>query len=177
MSKFRDLDEFLVDKPIELPIRGKIYRFPGSVSARTGLLLQRMGAVAEQAHRHGSDPATAATETLDSELLDDAAEQDLRREIMGDAEVEMARDGLSTAHTGHVFRTLIVWHLAGEDAALQAWERLGNVTAPNREQRRAASKGSGTSTRRAGSTAGTTSRRKRPATAASPGRGSSSTGL
>jgi hypothetical protein len=173
-NQFRDLDEFLVDRPIELPIRGKTYRFPGSVSARTGLLLQRMGASADVARRSGQDGTAAASEVFDAELLDDDREKDLRREIMGDGEAEMARDGLTTAHTEHVFRTLIVWHMAGEEAALKAWERLGNVQAPNRETRRQASKASGTSTRRRASTAGTTASKKRPQ--ASAGRSSSRSG-
>jgi hypothetical protein len=172
-NQFRDLDEFLVDEPIELPIRGKTYRFPGSVSARTGLLLQRMGASADQARRAGKSGTAAASDVFDAELLDDDTESDLRREIMGDAEAKMAKDGLTTAHTEHVFRTLIVWHMAGEDAALLAWERLGNVQAPNREARRG-SKASGTSTRSPASTTGTSSPRKRAAT--SGGRRSSPTG-
>jgi hypothetical protein len=143
-SAFRDLDEFLVDQPIELPIRGKNYRFPGSISARTGLLLQRMGAKADEARRAGQGPAELASAAMDAEVLDDETELDLRRELMGDTEAEMARDGLTTAHTGHVFRTLIVWHMAGEEAALAAWTALGNVQAPNREARRKASKASGT---------------------------------
>lgn len=173
-SQFRDLDEFLVDQPIRLPIRGKTYEFPGSIPARTGLLLQRMGAKADEARRAGQGPEGLAAAAMEAEVLDDEAEMDLRRELMGDTEVEMARDGLSTAHTSHVFRTLIVWHMAGEEAALAAWTALGNVKAPNRETRRRASKASGTSTRSAASTAGTTGSRK--PRAASAGRSSSSTG-
>lgn len=173
-SQFRDLDEFLVDEPIRLPIRGKTYEFPGSIPARTGLLLQRMGAMAEQARQAGAGPAGLAKAAMEAEVLDDQAEMDLRRELMGDTEAEMARDGLTTAHTAHVFRTLMVWHMAGEEAAMYAWERQGNSSTPNRETRRRASKASGTSSRSAASTAGTTARRKpRPASA---GRDSSSTG-
>jgi hypothetical protein len=139
VSAFRDLDEILVDKPIGLPIKGKMYEFPGSIPARTGLMLQRIAAAAQKAKNAGP------TE-LAEEVLSDEEEIDLRGELMGSTEVEMARDGLTTAHTSHVFQTLLIWHMAGEEAAAQAWESLGKAPAPNRAQRRA-SKGSASTTK------------------------------
>jgi hypothetical protein len=153
-SQFRDLDEFLVDEPIRLPIRGKTYSFPGSIPARTGLLLQRLGAAADKA-RTSIKAGAANPAELAAEVFSDSEETDLRAEIMGPAEQEMADDGLTTAHTSHVFRTLMVWHMAGEEAAMKAWEAVGPQAAPNRAARRAASKASGSTTKRRASTSGT----------------------
>jgi hypothetical protein len=154
MSAFRDLDEFLIDEPIRLPIRGKTYSFPGSIPARTGLLLQRLGVAAEKAKQDIKAGAADPT-ALAAEVFSDSEETDLRGEIMGATEQEMADDGLTTAHTTHVFRTLMVWHMAGEDAAMKAWEAVGPQPAPNRAARRAASKASATTTKRPASTSGT----------------------
>jgi hypothetical protein len=170
---FRDLDEFLLDRPIELPIRGKTYQFPGSIPARSGLLLQRIAAAAEKAQ---TEIVEGRISTLDlaAEVLSNEEETDLRGEIMGATELEMAKDGLSTAHTTHVFRTLITWHMAGPEAAEVAWERQGEAQAPNRATRRA-SKASASSTRKRASTSGTTTRTPAKATARR-GATSSSTG-
>jgi hypothetical protein len=172
VSGFRDLDDLLAesggDRPIELPIRGKVYAFPSSISARSGLLLARMAAVA-QAEQSGGKAAPDP----DLELLSDGEEVDLRAEMMGATEVEMARDGLTTAHTRVVFMTLLTWHLAGEEAALAAWESAGKAPA-NRATRRARSAAAST-TRKRGSTSGTTLVAVKSAPA-SRGRRSSTTG-
>ena len=65
---FKDLDEFFVIKPIRLPIRGKVYEFPGSVSGRTGLLLHRMTEQVEQLKA-----GAKFDEDAQQEILDDAA--------------------------------------------------------------------------------------------------------
>jgi len=51
MGAFRDLDEFLVVEPIELPIKGKVYSFPGEISARAWLLLQTVAERMQAAQR------------------------------------------------------------------------------------------------------------------------------
>ncbi len=173
---FRDLDEFLVVTPIELPIGGKTYQFPGSVSAHTGLVLQRILSAAEDASEDLRAGRVTGTEIAEQILLDDVQEGDIRAELMGDGEAQMAADGLSTAHTSHVFNTLLVWHTAGPEAAEAAWERLGEAPAPNRETRRQASKGSASTTRRPGSTTGTSTRAPAKAATARAGRSSSATG-
>lgn len=162
MPTFRDLDLILVDKPIRLPIRGKTYEFPGNISARTGLLLERLGAEAQKA-KLDVDSGKADPAALAAEVFSDTEELDLRREVMGDTEAEMARDGLTTGHVRHVFQTLLVWHMTGEEAAAKAWESLGEAPAPNRAARRG-SKGSASTTKRRASTSGTTTRTRKPAT-------------
>lgn len=155
---FDDLDDFLVVQPIRLPIRGKTYEFPGSISARTGLMLQRLTAEADKVRDGSTEPTDLA-----AEVLNDEEEIDLRAEVLGDTERQMAADGLSTAHVRHVFQTLLVWHMAGQEAAEKAWHTLGEAQAPNRAERRAASKDSASTTRSRASTSGTTTRRPRPA--------------
>jgi len=117
MGAFRDLDEFLVVEPIELPIKGKVYSFPGEISARAWLLLQPVD--------------------LDEEVVDDEYEVKLRQEILGGVEQEMVEDGLSSAHIKAVFYTLIAWHLSGQETALEVWNKQGKAPAPNRAARRA----------------------------------------
>lgn len=166
----RDLSEFLTTAPIELPVRGTVYRFPGTVSGRTHLLLQAMEARAlaeAEAERTGKPVAP------DEELLDDLGEVNLQAEMMTfegeDVGRRMALDGCSAAEIRHVFVTLNVWHMQGRTAGERAWESAGLVdpTRANRETRRAAAR---TTPSRA-STSGT---RKRTAPA---GRKSSGTGI
>lgn len=173
-SAFRDLDEFLTTPPIELPIGGRLYEFPGSISARSGLMLQRILSAAEEASEGIRDGSVRAADLAEQVLLDDDTEHDLRAEIMGDGEQQMAADGLTTAHTTHVFNTLLVWHTAGPEAAQAAWEHMGEAQAPNRAARRQASKAAATSTRSPASTSGT-STGARTAAATSP-RGARSSG-
>ena len=154
---FRDLDEFLVVTPVRLPIRGKTYEFPGAISARSWLLVQRMGEQFDRARR-----AEAAGEEYDPDevAIDDTEEVDLRGELFGPAEAEMVADGLTSAHLERVFFTLIAYHLSGIEAAEAVWEHAertasGKPPAPNRATRR-----KGTSAASRGSRAGSKSPKK-----------------
>jgi len=133
---FRDLDEFLVVEPIVLPIRGRKYAFPGSVSARVWLQLQSMSELMQAAAR-----AAAAGEDYepDEEALSDVDEAAMMSEMLGGVQDEMVADGLTSAHIRAAFYTLIAWHLSGEDAAEAVWNAQGNggkATALNRAARR-----------------------------------------
>ena len=133
---FRDLDEFLVVKPIVLPIRGRDYAFPGSVSARVWLQLQSLleqmqGAARAQAAGEDYDP--------DEEALSDVDEAAMMHEMLGGVQDEMVADGLTSAHIRAAFYTLIAWHLSGQEAAEAVWNAqgdVGKVAAPNRAARR-----------------------------------------
>lgn len=144
---FRDLEEFLVVEPLELPIRGKLYRFPGEISARAWLLVQRLGEKYERARR-----AREAGRPIDSdeEALSDYDESALRSEMFGDAEEEMIADNLTSGHMKRVFYALVAFHLSGREAAEAVWNNTGEAKAPNRETRRVEAK----STRSRGSHAG-----------------------
>lgn len=141
MSAFKDLGTFFKIKPLKLPIRGKTYSFPGSVSGRTGLLLHRMTEMAERAKAGKEDF------DYDEEILDDAAEVDLRTEIMGDTERKMIDDGIPAAYIEHAFRTLVVWHQFGEDVAKSIWEDVpGAPKAPADRKAKASKATSGKAT-------------------------------
>jgi len=144
---FKDLGEFLVVEPLVLPIRGKEYSFPGEISARSWLMVQRIGEKYERARRAKEvgqevDP--------DEEVLSDQDEGILRAEMFGGVDEQMAADGLSSGHMERVFQTLIAFHLSGREAAEAVWQAQGEAKAPNREQRRSAT----TSTRSRGKRAG-----------------------
>ena len=135
MSAFKDIDTFFKIKPLKLPIRGKTYSFPGSISGRTGLLLHRMTEMAEAA-QSGKGGAG-----FDDELLDDAGEVDLRAEIMGDAEQAMIKDDVPSVYVEHAFRTLICWHQFGEDIAVKIWEDVPGAPKGPADHKPKASKG------------------------------------
>lgn len=167
---FRDLTEFLLTKPIELPVGGKMYRFPGTVSGRTSLLLRAMQ---EQALAAAQAEKAGKKVDLDADVLDDLGEVNLRAELMTldghDVEREMAADGCDGAQIRHVFTVLTIWHMQGPEAAEQAWEQLAvDPPKPNRAARRQASSAAASGTRKPASTTGTRSRstsRKPPAAA------------
>lgn len=143
---FKDLDSFFKIQDIVLPIKGKKYRFPGSVSGRTGLLLHRMTEMAE-AVKAGKDAPD-----LGQQILDDTEELSLRTEILGDAERVMIDDGLPAVFIDHVFHTLIVHHQFGENVARAVWEDVpGAPKAPQdrkAKSRKATSGGASTTKRR-----------------------------
>lgn len=147
---FRDLDEFLVVPTFDLPIRGKTYRFPGTISAKAGLMLQRLELTAAKADGVEDAQQQALAE------LDPEQPIDLDREVMGDVRAEMVADGLTQAHIQHTFMTLLIWHLHGQEAAERVWERKqpGEAPAPNRAARRGSS-GTARSTKPLASTSGT----------------------
>lgn len=157
---FQDLDEFLTVAPKVLPIRGKDYAFPGTVSADLWLRLQRIDHRVQQAR----DP--------NEEAVSDADEIDMMKELLGDTRDEMAADGLTSAHIKIVYWTLFAWHVYGEEVAKVVWDNQGELSAPNRATRRASS---AKSARSRGSRAGSTAPKAKAAMAA-PGRKSSSTG-
>jgi hypothetical protein len=168
---FRDLSEFLTTKPVELPVNGKTYRFPGTVSGRTHLLLRAMEARAQAeaaAQRAGKAPAP------DTEVLDDLGDVDLRKELMTyegeDVERAMALDGCTAAQIRHVFVTLNVWHMQGKDAAERAWADPSLLDPQRPEPNRATRRAAVSTTPSRASTSGTRSRK------GSGGAKSSSTG-
>lgn len=144
---FRDLDEFLQVEPLALPIRGKVYEFPGEVSAWAWLLTQRVGERFEKARR-----AREAGLELDpdEEVLSDMDEGRLRAEMFGGVEEEMIADGLTSEHMKRVFYALVAYHLSGREAAEAVWNGQGEAKAPNRAVRRAKAKSTPSRGSRAG---------------------------
>ena len=145
---FKDLDELLVTRK-QLPVRGRLLDFPDRISAGSGLVLLR---ISQRAKAHPDQAADA--ESIVAGLLDEAGWEALQTEVLGKPAEEFIADGLSGDETSHIFKTLMVWHLHGQEAAERAWEQVGNPQAPNRRTRR--SKAAATSSRARGSRAGST---------------------
>jgi len=131
---FKELDDFLEVKPVELPIHGKLYSFPGEITGEAWLFVQSVGERYQRAQKAlaaGEDPG------IEDEVLTDIDEQRLRREMLGDTQAEMIADGLSSAAMKLVLVTLIAYHLSGREAAEAVWNNQGEAPAPNRATRRA----------------------------------------
>ena len=158
---FKDLADALDVEPLVLPIRGREYACPGSISAKTWLWMQYIMAIAR-----GED-----VEPKD-EALTDQEQANILNEMLGDAKQQMLDDGLTSAEMEHVERTLWTYHANNRNRALaeSVWNSLGKAPAPNRASRRAAEK----SPRSRGSRAGSTPRKRSPK--ARPGAPSSSAG-
>ena len=163
MTDFQSVDEFFESraaKPKTLPVWGKDRQFPGRLSAEVGLVLLRMQNAAKN-----NEPSTRASE-IAIDVLGDEAQQVLSDALMGPGvEDELVAEGVPPELVAHVYQTLIVWHLRGRDAAVQAFSQMPGEPAPsNRATRRStASKATGTKAPR-GSTA---SSKGRPAKATS----------
>jgi hypothetical protein len=163
---FRELDEFLTAPPIVLPIHGKLYSFPGSISARSMLRLQTLQ---EQVNRILNEDGLADGE----EMVSDEEQKQLEAELFGGLKDEML-DLMNSEQLKTLFGTLISYHLNGLEQAEAVWNSQGEAAAPNRETRRAT--GSTKSTRSRGSRSGSTTPRKRAAKTAPVGKPSSDTG-
>jgi hypothetical protein len=164
---FRDLDEFLEAEELVLPIRGKDYSFPGEISARTWLRVQRLAPQINDAlaAERAGEPFDA-----DAEALSDIDIEELLSELCGETLDEMLADGVTSSQLKVVLATLLVFHLADREQAEKVWNAQGEAPAPNRAARR--QKTPATPPRSRGSRAGSTS----PSGAARRGRISSSTG-
>jgi len=165
---FHDLDEFLGAEPLVLPIRGKDYSFPGEISARTWLRVQRLGPGINRAvaAREAGDPLDA-----EAEAAFDFDADELLGELCGDMLQEMLDDGLTSTELKLVLATLLVFHLGDREQAEAVWNAQGETIAPNRAARRNTTPA--TPSRSRGSRAGSTSPAVRTARA---GPRSSSTG-
>src|SRR5660397_281639 len=102
---FRDLNEFLTAEPLVLPICGKDYEFPGEISGRSWLMLQRLGAVADKARAEGEDFDPGV------EVLNDLDQAELMSELFGDAFDELGDDDPGSMAMNIIFPTLMIYHL------------------------------------------------------------------
>lgn len=143
---FKDLDEFLSVDPVEIPIRGKTYSFPGEISARAWLLVQKLGSAYGAAKDGQID--------TDEIALTDGEEVDLQAELFGGIEREMAADGVTSGELKLVFGTLVIYHLTDQATAEKFWDARGEAPAPNREARRTKPKVPAKSPQSRGSRAG-----------------------
>lgn len=172
---YRDLNEFF-DPGLRLPIGGKKYQIP-PIDAETGLYCQAL-VDAGLAEAQGSTPSEA-----DTAKLDDLAERDLYRDLLGPAYDQMIRDGVSWPALQHAAQTALIHFTAGEEAAEEFWLSGGKpqprqpgdhkAAGGQTRQRSSRSTGAASTTRQRASTSGTTSRSgSSRATSASKGKGS-----
>lgn len=123
---FRDLAEFQLVRPLVLPIRGKVYEFPGDISARGLIKLQKLNYQIEQIR--------AGVEVEDP--ISDDEMTAIEAELYGDLKDEMVADGILSSQLKAVFWTLMNYHLAGIEAAEEFWNAQGEAVAPSRAERR-----------------------------------------
>lgn len=144
---FKDLDEFN-EAPIVLTIRGRAFTFPGSVSARIGLVLQRVRQIAIKAAQGDLDP--------DTEVISDADQERVNAALLGDAAGELL-DYATSREYDVVLRALFNTHVYGREFSERIWNQLGEAPAPSPKEP-AAKKSPG---RARGSRGGSTNRPRR----------------
>ncbi|MFF2922725.1 hypothetical protein ACFVTP_10030 [Streptomyces celluloflavus] len=149
---FKALGE-LLDEALQLPVDGTLYTVPAP-SAAVGLRTQALINAAATAADGGQ---------VDEQVLGDAAERDLYRDVLGSAHDEMVAAGVTWPALKHCAITAMVWIAQDKDAAERFWNAAGdpNRLAPNRAARRSPS-GAVTSTRSRGSTSGTSGPKAKP---------------
>lgn len=128
---FRELDELLAPEPVVLPFNGKTYAFPGEISAKAWLQLQRISDTLNSVQR-GEEI------DQDDEVYSTEDQAGLMAEILGGVEQEMAADGCTSSQIKRAFYTLLAYHLNGRETAEAVWEAhaAGEAPAPNRTARR-----------------------------------------
>ncbi|MFJ7208233.1 hypothetical protein ACIQWR_32490 [Streptomyces sp. NPDC098789] len=145
---FEDLGELLAES-IELPVAGRLYTVPAP-TAEIGLRTQALIHAAAVAADGGR---------ADEQVLGDAAERNLYRDVLGPTHDEMIADGVTWPTLKHCAITAMVWIAQDKTAAERYWTAAGDPSrlAPNRAARRSPS-GAANSTRSRGSTSGTSTR-------------------
>lgn len=141
MSDFKDLDEVLQLSGKQLPIGGKVHEFPDRISAKSGTMLILMQ------RRTAENPEAAQKDGVKfyEGLVGEEAMAELMTDVLGEPPEEfLAKVNLDGRRLLHVFQTLTIWHLAGEDMARELWNDPGKLTALKPTAR---SKGKGKSAR------------------------------
>ncbi|MEU5130032.1 DUF7426 family protein [Streptomyces mobaraensis] len=138
----------LLDESLHLPVGDRTYTIPAP-SAEVGLRVQAIVHAAAAAADGGK---------VDDEVLADAAEHDLYRDVLGSAYDEMVSGGVSWPALKHAAITGMVWIAQDKDAAEKFWNSGGDPSrmAPNRAARRQSGAASSIPSR--GSTSGTSTR-------------------
>lgn len=145
---FEALGELLAES-LHLPIGERTYTVPAP-SAEVGLRTQALINAAAVAADGGR---------VDEQVLSDAAERSLYRDILGSAHDEMIAAGVTWPELKHCAITAMVWVAQDKAAAEAYWNSAGDPSrlAPNRQARRSRSAGAN-STPNPGSTSGTSTR-------------------
>ncbi len=168
---FKDLGDWAELGGLKLPINGRWYTLP-PISAELGPRVQALVDLGVDIAL-GNEPGDDA-----GEVLDDVAEQDLYKDVLGPVYEAMQADGVPWVALKHAAMTSIIDATRDREEAELYWEQLGKPVPAKKPAKkptdRQAPKATATRTNTA-STGGTTSR-KRPAAKAPRGRRSSNTG-
>lgn len=169
MPELKELDDFL--SPIlSVPARGKEYRI-NAVDAETGLRLQKM-----MANGMKISAGLDLTEK-DLELVSDEEEEDFFRTVLGPTYDELIADKIPYQGLKAIASLVMIWTTQSFDAAQQYFLAGGKAPAPNRAERRTATRtrtAAASTTKRPASASGTSTRKRAPK--ATPGSKSSPTG-
>ena len=173
---FKDLGDWAELAGLRLPINGRVYTLP-PISAELGPRVQALIDLGIDIAR-GREPGED-----DTQILDDVAERDLYREVLGDVHGAMQADGVPWVALKHAAMTSIIDATRTREEAESYWEdiqtELGKAKRPAKKPAdrllRSARKATANKTS-TGSTGGTTSRRRPGKKAAPRGANSSSTG-
>lgn len=151
MTDLKQLGSFL-DPILAIPYRDKTYEVP-AVDAETGLRLQKLVAAGVRTALDGSvDPATI-------ELVNDEEELGFYETVLGPVYDELLEDGASSPAVKFIGQTALMWHAQDFEMAETFWKAEGKAPAPNRAQRRTATRTStaaASTTRTPSSPSGTT---------------------
>ena len=162
---FKDLRETLAPG-LSLPIGGKTYLIK-PISAEVGLRMQDLMSVAAKVAKAQKDKTEYTPTEGDTVILTDAAEADLFKEALGDSWDEMLTD-LSFEELKLCALTVIFHATQGADFAEMYWNAGGKAPAPNRAERRTATRtrtGAASTTKTQASRNGTTTPKGTPTTA------------
>lgn len=143
---FQDLEELIPLSKKRLPIGGgREHEFPDRISAESGALLLLIQKTARERTDLGGD-LTAILKALN---VDDAHADRLMEDVLGMPAAELlAMVSMNGDRMLHIFKTLMVWHLAGQEAAEEAWSQVGNPKAPTKPRKATPSKGKAPAARR-----------------------------
>lgn len=166
---FKDLGDWAELVGLRLPIGGRTYTLP-PISAELGPRVQAL-------IDYGIDIAMGNETDADEagQVLDDVAERDLYKEVLGQVYDAMQADGVPWAALKHAAMTSIIDATRDREEAELYWERLGKPEPAKTPVKQPADRKATASRTSKASTAGTTSRTP-VKKAASPGRRSSSSG-
>lgn len=177
---FKNIDAYLNDT-IDLPYNGKVYAIQ-PVDAETGLWVERIMALAADAHRAqqgGPQVVISPDEAADLEPPG-GGRRTVFEVILGDTLDELRADKVPHTVMKLINATVLIWISAGVEEAEQYWAsggRPGKAPKQPADRKPAAKKAPAKRAPRA-STAGTTTRKpaakKAPAKKAAAGRGSRS---
>lgn len=114
MPAFSDVTDFLAEvngEPLELPLRGQVYRFSGSPPIAEALTLREIQRKM-YAQARGDIPAETVVVPSEAEFYD---------RLLGDQLPLMIQNGVTDAEKDHLALTVLMYYLQGSDAAEKHW--------------------------------------------------------